>query len=218
MLFRSVSQSRYYRKRYQNESDFFNALKELAEQRNANVDEEFKNFQSSMNKYYEVYNQHNKFLEKNVNANNKIVEKGEADREKAAADAQKRREEAQKKAEDEQRKAEERAKKTQDAEIKRMNDQLQIFEIKESKKIKTFEESLKYEDVLAQKRLAILDKEKQYGKKTTTEYEAEKLQIKVETDRKKAELSVKNLQDEAALYIAQNRSRLDGVMPVLLSI
>ncbi len=198
------------RKRYQNERDFYNALKELAEERGQNQDEEFKNFQGSMNKYYEVYNQHNKFLEKNVNANNKIVEKAEADREKAEADAEKKREEAKKKAEEAQKKREDAEKKRQDAEIKRMNDELNIFITKESKKKKTIEESLAFEDTIMQKRLAILDKEKQFGKKTVTEYEADKLQIEAESARKKAELAVKNLQEEAALYLAQNQSRLDG--------
>ena len=102
------------RKRYKNDSDFYNAFKELAEKRGQNQDEEFKKFQDSMIKYYDIYGQHNKFTERTVNANNKIIEKAEEARqkalEKAAADEEKRRQKAEAEREKARQKAEAEAK------------------------------------------------------------------------------------------------------------
>lgn len=102
------------RKRYKNDSDFYNKFKELAEARGQNQDDEFKNFQNALTKYYDVYGQHNKFTEKTVNANNKIIEKGEEDRQrafdKAEAEAEKRRKKIESDREKARQKAEEEAK------------------------------------------------------------------------------------------------------------
>ncbi len=141
--------------------------------------------------------------EKAQNKINALYEKADADREKAAEKAKAKAEAAQKKAEDDE-------KKRQDNVIKLMNAELQKFILKESAKRKTLEESITYEENIMKKRIAILEKEKQFGKKIQAEYELEKLQIEAESKGKIAELAVKNLQEEAALYLAQNQSRLNN--------
>lgn len=163
------------------------------------TDEDIDKLKDALIKRENILNESISIQEKAQNKVNALYEKQDADREKAAQKA----EEARQKAEDKRQKA-------QDATIQKMNDELQIFQTREAQKKKTLEESLKFEDEVMQKRLEILNKEKEFGKKTESQYQSERLQIEVETTRKKAELSVKNLQEEAALYMAQNQSRLDG--------
>lgn len=174
------------------------------------TDEDIDKLKDALIKRENILNDSISIQEKAQNKVNALYEKQDAEREKAAQKAEDARQKAQQKAEQAQQKAEEKRQKMQEQTIQKMNDELQVFQIKESKKKKSLADSLAYEDQVMQKRLAILDKEKEFGKKTVTQYEAEKLQIEVEASQKKAELAVKNLQEEAALYIAQNQSRLDG--------
>jgi len=166
-------------------------------------DKDIDNLKDALIKKENILNDSISLQEKAQNKINALYEKQDADREKAAEKAKAKAEAAQKKAEDDE-------KKRQDNSLKSMNSELSKFILKENQKRKTLEESITFEESVMQKRLAILEKELQFGKKIKSEYEAEKLQIEYESKQKIAELAVKNLQEEAALYMAQNQSRLDG--------
>ena len=174
------------------------------------TDEDIDKLKDALIKRENILNDSISIQEKAQNKVNALYEKQDAEREKAAQKAEEKRKEAQQKAEEAKQKAEEKRQKAQDATIQKMNDELQVYQIKESRKNKTLEQSIAFEEQVMQRRLAILNKEKEFGKKTVTQYEAEKLQIEAESKGKIAELAVKNLQEEAALYLAQNQSRLNN--------
>lgn len=174
------------------------------------TDEDIDKLKDALIKRENILNDSISIQEKAQNKVNALYEKQDADREKAAQKAEEKRKEAQQKAEEARQKAEEKRQKAQDTTIQKMNDELQIFQTRESQKKKTLEQSIAFEQQVMQKRIDILNKEKEFGKKTATQYQAEKLQIEVEGKQKIAELAVKNLQEQAALYLAENQSRLDG--------
>lgn len=179
------------------------------------TDEDINKLKDALIKRENILNDSISIQEKAQNKVNALYEKQDADREKAAQKAEEKRKEAQQKAEEARQKAEDKRQKAQDATIQKMNDELQIFQTRESQKKKTLEQSIAFEQQVMQKRIDILNKEKEFGKKTATQYQAEKLQIEVEGKQKIAELAVKNLQEQAALYLAENQSRLDGAKTFL---
>ena len=71
-----------------------------------------------------------------------------------------------------------------------MNDELSLFIAKENLKKKTVEQSIAFEDDVSKKRIAILDKEYEYGKISKQKYEEAKILIDVEAKRRQAEIAV----------------------------
>ena len=184
------------RKRYKNDSDFYNAFKELAEKRGQNQDEEFKKFQDSMIKYYDIYGQHNKFTERTVNANNKIIEKAEEARqkalEKAAADEEKRRQKAEAEREKARQKAEAEAKRELDIAQEVANIRTEIAKTELAEYIALNAEKYKDDKTLNQKRLqdqlAYWDEVKKMQQTANNEEEAAK---QLAIDRKIQEIQAK---------------------------
>ena len=184
------------RKRYKNDSDFYNAFKELAEKRGQNQDEEFKKFQDSMIKYYDIYGQHNKFTERTVNANNKIIEKAEEARqkalEKAAADEEKRRQKAEAEREKARQKAEAEAKRQLDIAREVANIRTEIAKTELAEYIALNAEKYKDDKTLNQKRLqdqlAYWDEVKKMQQTANNEEEAAK---QLSIDQKIQEIQAK---------------------------
>ena len=184
------------RKRYKNDSDFYNAFKELAEKRGQNQDEEFKKFQDSMIKYYDIYGQHNKFTERTVNANNKIIEKAEEARqkalEKAAADEEKRRQKAEAEREKARQKAEAEAKRELDIAQEVANIRTEIAKTELAEYIALNAEKYKDDKTLNQKRLqdqlAYWDEVKKMQQTANNEEEAAK---QLSIDQKIQEIQAK---------------------------
>jgi hypothetical protein len=171
--------------------------KEVTEQKATNQDELYENLKEALLKSTEVENEFYSNQEKIINKQNKLIEDQEAE-------AEKNRE----KAIQAQEKAIQLQKEKRDKEIAYMNDELSLFIAKESLKKKTLEESLSYEDEVSKKRISILDKEYEYGKISKQKYEEQKILIDVEAKRKQAEIAVKALEDEVALFKLQNESKL----------
>ena len=171
--------------------------KEVTEQKATNQDELYENLKAALLKSTEVENEFYSNQEKIINKQNKLIEDQEAE-------AEKNRE----KAKQAQEKAIQLQKEKRDKEIAYMNDELSLFVAKESLKKKTLEESLSYEDEVSRKRISILDKEYEYGKISKQKYEEQKILIDVEAKRKQAEITVKALEDEVALFKLQNESKL----------
>ena len=173
------------------------AYKEVTEQKATNQDELYENLKAALLKSTEVENEFYSNQEKIINKQNKLIEDQEAE-------AEKNRE----KAKQAQEKAIQLQKEKRDKEIAYMNDELSLFVAKESLKKKTLEESLSYEDEVSKKRIAILDKEYDYGKISKQKYEEQKILIDVEAKKKQAEITVKALEDEVALFKLQNESKI----------
>jgi hypothetical protein len=196
------------RTRHKNEEEFFNAFKELAEKRTTNVDDMFGAFQKSMIGYYGTLNEHNKFTEKQISSQNKIIEKAEQEAEKSKEQRQKNAE----KAEQERKKQEEEKKKQQDLMIKSMQEELELTEALAGKKIKS-------ENQIADaynKRLAILDKQREYDLISETKYQTELAKLQDEfydqsEDRllKLAERSIKAAEEELALLRLTHESKIE---------
>ncbi len=198
------------RKRYANDSDFFNKFKELAESRTTNVDDLFESFQKSMTNYYGLVNDHNKFTEKQVNANNKIVEKAEQDAEKA----QEKREKALEKAEQERQKKLDAQKKSQEENIKAMQEELELIQAIAGKEIKSTSQLTEEYN----KQLEILDKQLEYKLISETKYQTEiaKLQdnfYEQTEDRlsKLADRAIKSAEEELAILKLTHEKKIqDG--------
>lgn len=97
-------------------------------------------------------------------------------------------------------------KKVQDEKIKGLNDELALFIAINKIEKKTFADQIIFEQELSDKRLAILEKEFAFGKKSKAKYEEEKLNIEKETLEKQAILSIQNLDYE----LEQQQALLDN--------
>lgn len=173
------------------------AYKEVTEQKATNQDELYEKLKDALLKSTDVENEFYSNQEKIINKQNKLIEDQEAAQQKARDEAKKRAEEAA-----------QRAKEAQDKNIQRLNEELSLFVAKENLKKKTVEEQIAFEETVSKKRIAILDKEYEYGKVSKAKYEEAKILIDVEAKRRQAEIAVKNLEDEVALFKLQNESKL----------
>jgi hypothetical protein len=136
--------------------------KELLEQKGTNVDEYINNYVTAQKAVYEVDNEANVNLEKNINRQNKLLEDQEAKQEKAAAAAETRR----------QKQAEARQKAIDDA-ISKQEQELRLLQ----EKNRFEEDELKKAQTLAVKEISILDSKLKNKKISQTEYDAERLAI-----------------------------------------
>lgn len=140
-----------------------------------------------------------KRLEKAQNQEDKLAENAQAKAEKAQADAEARREEAQAAAE-----------KAIDKAIEQQKSEIDKFIAGQGIRAKTLEESVRYEEQLRDKRLAVLEFEKEKGKKTQTQYEAEKLEIKNSFLQKQTEATIAQADLELQIFLNANKSKLDA--------
>ena len=108
-----------------------------------------------------------------------------------------------------QEKAIEATKKRQDANLKRMQEELDFFLEAQGFKAKSLEEELKTEREAAAKKRAILDAELKYGKISRLKYNTEILAITNELGKKTAELTVDNAQLELEEYIRVQNEKYD---------
>jgi hypothetical protein len=140
-----------------------------------------------------------KRLEKAQNQEDKLAENAQAKAEKAEADAQARREKAQAAAE-----------KAIDRAIEKQKSEIDKFIAGQGIRAKSLEESVRYEEQLRDKRLAVLEFEKEKGKKTQTQYEAEKLEIKNSFLQKQTEATIAQADLELQIFLNANKSKLDA--------
>ncbi len=102
------------------------------------------------------------------------------------------------------------AKKASDAAIKRSQTELQIYIAQQGEKAKALEKEIDIAEKVRDEKLRILADELSIGKKTREEAQLEELEIKKEFAEKQSEATLKNLNQELDLYIAQNRSKIDS--------
>ena len=104
----------------------------------------------------------------------------------------------------------ENAQKISEAALKESKTRLQIF-IEETKgRSESLEQGLSKEEEIRDRRLAILQQEVKAGKKTQTEAELERLQIKNDFLEKQKELTVQFAQEELDIYLSTHQSRIDA--------
>lgn len=108
-----------------------------------------------------------------------------------------------------QEKAIEATRKLQDANLKRMQEELDFFLESQGFKAKSLEEELKIERDAAAKKRAILDAELKYGKISRLKYNTEILAITNELAKKTAELTVDNAQLELEEYIRLQNEKFE---------
>lgn len=145
-----------------------------------------------------VIDNRNKQAEAEERAQDKIEKaqvKVEANAQKAEAAAQKRRDEAAK---------------AIDAGIAKSKTELDLFISQQGIRAKSLEESLKIEEQIRDKKLAISKKEFDSKKITETEYQLQSLNIKNEFLKKQAEITLANAQIELTAFNDSNKSKLDA--------
>lgn len=96
-------------------------------------------------------------------------------------------------------------KKRQELEFKTLNEELALFIAIQRNKDQSAEERILFEQDLSDQRIAILDKEYEYGRISKQKYEEQKLTILYESSRKQAEISIANLEFE----LQNNQASLD---------
>ena len=102
------------------------------------------------------------------------------------------------------------AKKASDAAIKRSQTELQIYIAQQGEKAKALEKEIEIAEKVRDEKLRILADELSIGKKTKEEAQLEELEINQEFAQKRSEATLKNLNQELDLYIAQNQSKIDN--------
>lgn len=116
----------------------------------------------------------------------------EAERQKAADEARKR--------------AEERLK----AAIDQQKLEIELFIQQQGIRAKTLAEEVRIAEQVADKRLAVLEREKKAGIINETEYQLERLKIQQELGQQRAELAVENADRELQQFIERNQSIIDN--------
>ena len=106
-------------------------------------------------------------------------------------------------------KARELAQKRIDDAIRESKALIDLFIAEQGFKSKTLEDAFLFEQDLTAKRLALLDQEFKAGKKTRTEFEAEKLNIQNEFLQKQAELTVDFARRELESELEKSQSLID---------
>lgn len=105
--------------------------------------------------------------------------------------------------------AEAASKKAIDDAIKENQTRLKLFSEQNRNQAKTLSDSIKFQEEVRDKRLAILNQEVEAGKKTQTEAELERLKIKNEFLEKETELTIQYAQSELEIFKQSNKSRLE---------
>jgi hypothetical protein len=126
--------------------------------------------------------------------------------EKARAKA----EENAKKAEEAQKKRQEEAQKIIDKGIEQSKKEIDLFIAQQGIRAKSLEDSLKLEEQIRDKKLAVAKKEFEAKKTTETEYQLQSLNIKNEFLKKQAEITLANAQIELKAFLDANKSKLDA--------
>lgn len=145
-----------------------------------------------------VIDNRNKQAEDEQRAQDKIEKaqaKVEANAQKAEADKKKRFDEAQK---------------AIDKGIEQSKKEIDLFIAQQGTRAKSLEESLKLEEQVRDKKLALSRKEFEVKKITQTEFELQSLNIKNEFLKKQAEITVANAQIELNAFINANKSKLEA--------
>ncbi len=173
--------------------------KEITEQKTSNNDELYDALKSALLDSTSVENEFYSNQEKNINKTNKLIEDAEAEREKINAQAEKSRDEAIAK-----------NKERQDKIIESMNQELSLFVAKENLKTKTVEQSLIFEQQLSDKRIALLNKELEFGKKSQIQYQQELITIQSEFAGRISENILAQSKAELDLFISQNASKIEN--------
>lgn len=106
-----------------------------------------------------------------------------------------------------QEKALEAMRKRQDAQLKLMNEELDLYIQQQGFKEKTLEDQLNAERIAADKRKKILDTELAYGRISRIKYNTEILALQNDLGKKTAELTVQNAELELAEYLRLNDER-----------
>lgn len=101
-------------------------------------------------------------------------------------------------------------KEAQDKHIEQMNEELALYIAKNQTENKSVEESLRFEQEVSKKRLAILKQEFDYGKISKQKYEEQKLLIEFESAKKQAQIGIDNLGQELKLWELQNKSKIES--------
>ena len=109
-----------------------------------------------------------------------------------------------------EKEANEQAKKIAEDQIKRLNEQLDLFIKQQGIKAKTLEEGLEFEKQIADKKLKILEDELKNKTISIEKYNAEVLDIQNNLLQKQAELTVDNFSRELEAYIKNNESKLES--------
>jgi hypothetical protein len=141
----------------------------------------------SIQRQEKIQNQQDALREKAEQAREKAAQKAEADAQKAEAQRQKRVEDA----------------------IKESQNLIRLFQAETGFKAKELEQQIAFEEELSKKRLALLEQERKAGKKTKTEYEAEKLEITNDFLLKQAQLSVAMAKKQLDEEIEISQSKID---------
>jgi hypothetical protein len=142
----------------------------------------------------------------NKNQQAEAEERAQDKIEKARAKA----EENAKKAEEAQKKRQEEAAKVIDKAIAQSKTELDLFIAQQGIRAKSLEESLKLEEQIRDKKLAIAKKEFDSKKITETEYQLQSLNIKNEFLKKQADITMANAQIELNAFIDANKSKLEA--------
>lgn len=101
------------------------------------------------------------------------------------------------------------AKKATDQAIAESKTRLDIYIQENQARTKGLKENLAFQEKIRDKKLSILQAERDAGKKTQSEYELEKLKIKNEFLDKQKELTIENSQEELEVFKDKNQSRID---------
>lgn len=104
-------------------------------------------------------------------------------------------------------KRDENAEKAYQADIKRMNDGLAYFIASQGEKARTLEEELKLAQQISDKKLAIVKKEFENGKKSRLEYDTAVLEEQNVLAAKQAEITIDNAKRELDEYIRINNDK-----------
>lgn len=155
----------------------------------------YNKLKEGVNSVVESTNQEAEAKERAQDKIEKAQAKAEANAQAAEAAAQKRRDEASK---------------AIDAGIAKSKTELDLFIAQQGTRAKSLEDSLKLEEEIRDKKLAIVKKEFDSKKITQTEFELQSLNIKNEFLKKQAEATVANSDIELKAFIDSNKSKLDA--------
>ena len=186
-----------------NLSTSFSKTKEALEKKSTNVDEYLNKYIAAQKAVYDVDNEANVNLEKNIVKQNKLIEDGEEKKEKSQQEAQQQRE-----ALAEKEKA--RRQKEIDDLIAKSNIQIELFKTTESVKQKTALETADFNKQLFEKENANLKLQYDKGKISKEQFELSKLQLSQNYAKQQADTLLQFANAELNLFLETNKSKLIG--------
>jgi len=172
--------------------------KEYVEKKTKNVDDLFKSLASAQKGVYQLDDEFNSQIEKNINRQNKLIE----DQEKNQEDAIKKTQQAKERAEQEREKALQR-------EIQRMNEELELWIAQQGNKARTLQEELDFEKRIAEDSKRILKKQLKEKEISYTKYQAEVQKIDNELAAAKTAVVIDNARRELETWVKLDEDKID---------